>query len=284
LKCNLINPLAKRFFMDANASDAATPMPISPIILVGIGEIGQVLAAGFLKIGHPVIPVTRAQSLSDVLGASPHASALILAVAEKDLPALLPRIPANWHSRLVLLQNELLPQDWQNAGINNPTVISIWFEKKPGKPVKELMPSPVWGVQASPIQSTLTAVGLHARIVPNLTAMQHELVLKNVYILTTNIAGLAVGGDVYTLWQQHEPLARAIADEVIALQEKLIDAPLDRPALIAGMLEGFAGDPAHSCKGRTAHARLHRALTLAHQHGLNVPQLAAIAAQATPSA
>ncbi|MGC8697091.1 MAG: hypothetical protein ACP5Q0_01345 [Halothiobacillus sp.] len=269
--------------MDTHVSDSATPMPMSPIILVGVGEIGQVLAAGFLKIGHPVIPVTRAQSLSDVLNVFSQAGALIVAVAEKDLPALLPRIPANWHSRLVLLQNELLPQDWQAAGINHPTVLSIWFEKKPGKLVKELMPSPVWGAKAKLIQMALGAVGLTARIVPNLAAMQHELVLKNVYILTTNIAGLAVGGDVQTLWQMYEPLARAIADEVIALQEKLIDAPLDRPALIAGMLAGFAGDPAHSCKGRTAEARLQRALMLAHQHGLDVPQLAAIAAQAAPS-
>ncbi|HUN00175.1 MAG TPA: hypothetical protein PLI96_06805 [Halothiobacillus sp.] len=268
--------------MDSNVRDAAAPLPIAPIILVGVGEIGQVLAAGFLKTGHPVIPVTRAQSLSDVLSESPHAGALILAVAEKDLPALLPRIPASWHSRLVLLQNELLPRDWQDTGVINPTVISIWFEKKPGTPVKALMPSPVWGAQAKRLQVALQAVGLTTRIVPNLAAMQHELVLKNVYILTTNIAGLTVGGDVQTLWQRHEPLARAIADEVITLQEKLIDAPLDRSALIAGMLEGFAGDPTHRCMGRTAQARLQRALNLAHQHGLNLPQLTAIAAQAAP--
>jgi len=269
--------------MDSNVRDAAAPLPISPVILVGVGEIGQVLAAGFLKTGHPVIPVTRAQSLSDVLNESPHASALILAVAEKDLPALLPRIPAGWHSRLILVQNELLPPDWQKAGMNNPTVISIWFEKKPGKPVKELMPSPVWGAQAQCLHMALNAVGLNARIVPNLTAMQHELVLKNVYILTTNIAGLRVDGDVQTLWQLHEPLARAIADEVITLQEKLIDAPLDRAALIDGMLKGFAGDPTHRCMGRTAQARLQRALTLALKQGLNLPQLTAIAAQAMPS-
>lgn len=268
--------------MDSNRSNATTPLPVSPIILVGVGEIGQVLAAGFLKTGHPVIPVTRAQSLNDVLNDTPQAGALILAVAEKDLPALLPRIPAGWHSRLILVQNELLPPDWQAAGIDNPTVISIWFEKKPGKPVKELMPSPIWGAQAKRLQMALNAVGLHGRIVPNLTAMQHELVLKNVYILTTNIAGLQVGGDVQTLWRLHEPLARAIAGEVITLQEKLIHTPLDRAALIDGMLEGFAGDPAHSCQGRTAKARLQRALTQARKEGLNLPQLTAIATQATP--
>lgn len=256
----------------------------STVILVGVGEIGQVLAAGFLKIGYTVIPVTRAQALSEVLRSAPDACALILAVAEKDLPALLPTIPADWHKRLVLLQNELLPHDWQNLDIHEPTVISIWFEKKPGKLVKELMPSPVWGAQAERMQTALAAVGLNARIVPSLADMQHELVLKNVYILTTNIAGMRVGGDVHTLWAQHEPLARAIADEVIRLQEKLIQAPLDRARLIDGMLAGFAGDPAHSCKGRTAEARLQRALALAEQHGLHLAELSAIAAELKPSA
>ncbi len=249
----------------------------APVVLVGVGEIGHVLATGFLKAGHPVIPVTRAQSLTDVLAATPDACALVLAVGEKDLLAVLASIPPNWHNRLVLLQNELLPKDWQAVGIEHPTVISIWFEKKPGKLVKELMPSPVWGTHAGLIQTALAAVGLHGRIVPDLIAMQHELVIKNVYILTTNIAGIVVGGDVHTLWQAHEPLARAIANEVIILQEKLVGESLAQAPLIAGMLEGFAGDPTHSCTGRTAAARLQRALTLAHEHQLNLPQLTAIA-------
>ena len=249
----------------------------SAVILVGMGEIARVLAQGFLKTGHPVIPVTRDQSLSAVLACFHDAAALVLAVGEKDLPELLTHIPVKWHDRLVLLQNELLPKDWQAAGISRPTVISIWFEKKPGKLVKELMPSPVWGPNAELMAEALAAVGLHARIVTDKPSMEHELVIKNVYILTTNIAGLKVGGDVATLWSAHQPLARAIALEVIALQERLVGHDLDAHALIEGMRAGFEGDPAHACKGRTAPARLQRTLTLAMEYGLDLPVIKDIA-------
>lgn len=248
-----------------------------PVIMVGIGEIGQVLASGFLKTGHPVIPVTRQQSLSTVLSQIPDAVALVLAVGEKELPLLLQQIPADWHDRTVLLQNELLPKDWQATGMSSPTVISIWFEKKPGKPVKQLMPSPVWGSNAQLVAQALEAVGLSARIVADLLTMQNELVIKNVYILTTNIAGLKVGGDVGTLWQKHQSLARTIALEVIALQEKLVGQTLDPEPLIAGMLAGFEGDPAHGCQGRTAAARLQRALNQAKEFGLDLPCMQKIA-------
>lgn len=248
------------------------------VILVGVGEIAQVLAQGFLKTGHPVIPVTRRQSLSGVLAQSPDAVALVLAVGEKDLPPLLTQIPAEWHERLVLIQNELLPKDWQSAGIVNPTVISIWFEKKPGKLAKQLMPSPVWGRNAGLMAEALEAVGLSARPVADLASMQNELVIKNVYILTTNIAGLKVGGDVETLWREHQSLAHSVALEVIALQEKLVGQTLAAVPLIEGMLAGFEGDPAHGCQGRTAAARLQRALKLAEGFGLDLPVMKGIAA------
>lgn len=248
------------------------------VILVGLGEIGQVLAQGFLKTGHPLIPVTRRQSLPAVLAEYADAQALVLAVGEKELPTLLTQVPASWHERLVLIQNELLPKDWQSAGIVNPTVMSIWFEKKPGKLVKQLMPSPVWGGNAGLMAQALEAIGLNARIVTDLAAMQNELVIKNVYILTTNIAGLKVGGNVETLWREHQPLARSVAMEVIALQEKLIGQTLDPEPLIAGMLAGFEGYPAHGCQGRTAAARLQRALKQAERHGLDLPVMKEIAA------
>ncbi|WP_407276586.1 hypothetical protein [Halothiobacillus sp. DCM-1] len=250
-----------------------------PVVLVGVGEIGAIFAQGFLKLGHPVVPVTRAQTLMPVLAATPDAEALVLAVGEAALPEVLRAVPADWHDRLVLLQNELLPRDWLSAGIEDPTVISIWFEKKPGKVAKPLIPSPVYGRQSALVQAALATLNLPVRVVTSRAAMLQELVIKNVYILTTNIAGLRVGGDVATLWQAHRPLAEAVAAEVIALQEKLVQQPLDHAALIDGMLAGFEGDPTHACKGRTAAARLQRALLLAAELGLKLPTLQAIAAE-----
>lgn len=64
-----------------------------------------------------------------------------------------------------------------------------------------------------------------------------------------------------------------MASDVIDLQEWLTGRTFDRERLIQGMLEGFAGDPAHKCMGRSAPARLARALELADRAGLAVPRL-----------
>jgi hypothetical protein len=50
----------------------------------------------------------------------------------------------------------------------------------------------------------------------------------------------------------------------------------DRDALIAGMLEAFDGDPGHGCTGRSAPARLARALQHADAFGLSIPTLRAL--------
>ena len=99
---------------------------------------------------------------------------------------------------------------------------------------------------------------------------------KNVYILTTNIAGLKTGGTVSQLWSQHEAFARKVANEVMDIQDALTGMQHDRDALITGMLEAFAGDPEHGCTGRSAPSRLARAIGHADKYGLNVPTLRAL--------
>ena len=49
--------------------------------------------------------------------------------------------------------------------------------------------------------------------------------------------------------------------------------------MIQAMLVAFDGDLAHQCMGRSAPARLQRALEHADRHGLAVPTLRAIAAE-----
>ncbi|MEF3193364.1 MAG: hypothetical protein K6346_04010 [Halothiobacillaceae bacterium] len=250
---------------------------LDPIIIIGIGEIGGVLARGLLRLGHPVYPVNRDMPLSTAHTLNPEPQAVILAVGEADLQACLRDMPIPWRDRLVLLQNELLPREWEPHGLSHPTILSVWFEKKKGMDSKPLLPSPVYGPHAGLICKALAAVDLPSREVENMDTMLWELVRKNVYILTTNIAGLAVGGTVETLWRDHQPLAREVASDVIDLQEWLTGRTFDRERLIEGMLEGFHGDPSHKCMGRSAPARLARALGLADQAGLAVPTLREIA-------
>jgi hypothetical protein len=64
---------------------------------------------------------------------------------------------------------------------------------------------------------------------------------------------------------------------VIDIQEALTEQIYDRDALIAAMLEAFEGDLEHKCMGRSAPARLERAIAHADNFGLRTPTLRAIA-------
>jgi len=247
----------------------------SPIVVVGIGEMGSVFARGFMRLGYPVYPVTRDTDINALASELPNPQLVLVAVGEATLQDTLKSIPSQWSDKLALLQNELLPKDY--AHINNPTVISVWFEKKKGQDSKTLIPSPSFGPQAQLLVDGLNALDIPARSVASADAMNFELVVKNVYIVTTNIAGLRVGGDVGTLWKEHESFTRDVANDVIDIQEALTEQTYDRDALIAAMLEAFEGDLEHKCMGRSAPARLERAIAHADNFGLSTPTLRAIA-------
>jgi len=77
-----------------------------PVVLVGIGEMGGVFARGILRVGHPVIPVTRNSNMADIATAYPKPQLVLVSVAENDLHDTLSKIPATWHDRIGLLQND----------------------------------------------------------------------------------------------------------------------------------------------------------------------------------
>jgi hypothetical protein len=237
-----------------------------------------VFARGLLRLGHPVYPVNRDTDVAAVQAAVPDPQFVLVAVGEANLAPALARLSEGWRDRLVLLQNELLPDDF--AGFEQPTVISVWFEKKPGQDAKVIIPSPAYGPHASTLQAALGRLDIPVRILNDAGQLAFELVVKNLYILTSNIAGLRTGGTVSELWERHQDLARAVAGDVGDIQEALTGRQFDRAALLAAMLEAFAGDPDHKCMGRSAPARLQRALAHADAHQLAVPTLREIAAQA----
>ena len=250
----------------------------NPVVVVGIGEMGSVFARGFLRLGFPVYPVIRDMEEADMAAVATRVDPelALVAVAEQDIHKVLTDIPRPWRNHLVLLQNELLPNDWIEHNLD-PTVISVWFEKKPGMDSRVIMPSPVYGRYAQQVADALGAVNITTRVLDSADEMLFELVLKNVYILTTNISGLQTGGTVGELWSKHQDIATAVAGEIIQLQQALTGETLDTPRLIEGMVRAINGDPGHACTGRNAATRLERALGLADQHGLDLPQLKHIA-------
>lgn len=243
------------------------------IVLIGMGEMGGVFARGFLRFGHPVFPITRDMDM-DASAANINDPELVLvAVAENDLQPVLQQLPDQWRHHTVLLQNELLPRDWENHQLQDPSIISVWFEKKQGQDYKVLIPSPVYGPKAELIKDALATINIPCRVIETEDEMLHELVLKNVYIVTTNVAGLETGGTVSELWKNHRELATTLANEVLDIQEWLTKKTFDRTRMLKDMLTAFEGDPDHNCMGRSAPARLQRALQLADEAGLEVVEM-----------
>ena len=250
---------------------------MNEVVVIGLGQLGRVFAGGLLRIGCTVVPANRGDDMAALAKTHPAPERVLIAVAENDLHAVLAALPEAWKSRVALIQNELLPRDWLAHGYADPTVISVWFEKKKGVDARPLIASPVAGPGAALLCRALTSIDLPCREVAMGDELLFELVRKNVYILTTNIAGLKTGGTVAQLWAQHQVFARQVANEVMDIQDALTGVQHDREALIAGMLEAFDGDPDHGCTGRSAPARLVRAIAHADEFGLAVPTLRALA-------
>ena len=242
------------------------------IVVIGLGEMGSVFARGFLKLGYPVYPVTRNMNLAETAAKIPDPRLVIVAVAESDIHNVIGKLPECWHPHVVLLQNELLPRDWQNT-LKTPTVISVWFEKKKGQDSKVIIPSPVYGPNAILIKDALATLDIPCDVLKNNDELLFELVRKNVYILTSNIAGLAVGGNVGELWDQHRDFATNVVKDVLIIQEQLTQTTLNSEPYIKGMVKAFEGDPEHKCMGRSAPQRLARALQQASDFGVEVPTL-----------
>lgn len=250
-------------------------MAKKPVVVIGMGEMGSVFARGLLRLGHPIYPVIRATRMKTLATEMPEPRMVLVAVAENELKPMLKQIPKVWRDRLALLQNELLPSDFQH--LRKVTVISVWFEKKKGQDSKVIIPSPAHGPRAKLLRKALATLDIPVDVIERKRDMLFELVAKNLYILTSNIAGLRVGGTVGELRDAHPELMHDVARDVIRLQEALTGSRFNNDQLIAAMLRAFDGDPDHKCMGRSAHDRLRRALDHADRLEITLPTLRAIA-------
>jgi len=245
-----------------------------PIVVLGIGELGSVFSRAFLKNNHPVYPITRSTDI-DELKTSIDPELILVCTAEGDLQSALSSIPTEWKDRVAMMQNELLPRDWETHNFTNPTAISVWFEKKKGMDSKVLISSPAFGPEAQILADSLALIDIPAHVVANEDELLFELVLKNLYILTTNIAGMAIesGSNVNDLRNQHLALMREVSADVLKLQSALTGKTFNDVELEQGMIKAFEGDLNHGCMGRSAPARLDRALDQANEFNLEVPTL-----------
>lgn len=248
----------------------------TPIIIIGIGELGGEFARGFLRCGYPVYPITRQTNSVELSQQIPDPALVLITVQESELQSTLQQLPHVWKNKIGLLQNELLPRDWQQHKLINPTIAVVWFEKKPAMAISNILYTPVYGAQAPLITKALHAINIPNRLLETEDELLFQLVRKSLYIYTVNICGLFSNYKVGELWHQHQAFAIEIAEEVLSIQEWLTGKKLPRKELIAGMAEGIEDCPDRYCLGRSAPDRLQRVLNYAKQAGIKTPKLTQI--------
>ncbi len=252
-------------------------MSTKTYVVMGLGQIGGTFAQALLRAGHPVHPIVRGQDPAAVLEGIAEVERVVVAVGEADLGDAIASVPARFRDRLLLLQNELLPPAWERHGAIDPTVAVVWFEQKKDKARKVILPTPLAGPGADEMVRALEGLGIAAERVDG-DRLVLELVAKNLYILTANIAGLQVGGTVGALLEAHGELTSAIARDVLRLEAAKLGRAVDEEAAMARFAEAIAGDPEHGAMGRSAPSRLERALQDGARLGVDLPQLREIAA------
>lgn len=246
------------------------------VVIVGLGELGQVLAAGFLKIGHPVYPLNRGSSFAEITSLALNPFLIIVAVGEKDLTGVLVTLPEAFKDRIILLQNNILEPDWLSHRINLPTILVAWLDKKPGRPSISVLPNKTFGPHRKVLAQALNSLHIETHACPD-EELDRALVAKSLYISTINIAALRVGGTVGALWSHHRSLVEGIVDEILQIQSCRLGRKLDKDPIIQDMLDGFRGDSNHLCLGRSAPYRLANALSFADQFQLDTPIIREIA-------
>ncbi len=257
-------------------------MRMEDVVVMGLGQMGAVFSHAALRAGQRVTPALRKTSIEELGQALPAPESVVVAVGEQELAGALASLkaaPEAYRRRALLLQNELLPGVWAEQGIEDPTVAVVWFEKKQNTAVRPIRSTPIAGPQRERWVKALGALGIPAHAIEG-EALLFELVAKNVYILTSNIAGLKVGGSVGELLSKHRPLALDVAKEVCAVQAALTGQVLDVDALFAHYEESVAADPDHGCRGRSAPSRLERMQHQAQEMGVPIPRCDVIAALA----
>jgi hypothetical protein len=247
-----------------------------PVVIVGVGEIGTVFGAGFLRLGRPVFPVILGMNPVEVAERIGPVALALVAVREDDLHAVLDNLPPAWRDRIGLVQNELMPADWMRHGIENPTVAAVWFEKRSGKLPAPYFPSPVFGPGSELMIDALRANGLEAYGLSSPDELLYELVRKNLYIISKNIAGLAAPGSVGELWQSHRQVFLQVAEDVYQIQEARAGVRLPRERLFQQFQSDVEALPDKGTAGGSARGRLARTLAQADAARLPVPALRAV--------
>lgn len=249
----------------------------NPIVIIGLGQLGETFSKSWHQLGYPIVPVRRRQTLPEAFDQKPQA--VLIATGERDLPSVLATLSPGLKDRAILLQNELVPRIWAPY-LTTPTLAAIWFEKKPGITLHSLRPSVAYGPQVHLLSTAFEVLNQPLQSVDTYEHMVVELMIKNTFILATNIYGLVSPGPLKNfISPRHRTRVQQLLNEICPLQSCLtgLMCPVDRTS--HDIWEVIAKNAELVVPGRSALDRLHRTITTARQSNLFTPELDRIARQ-----
>ena len=251
----------------------------TPIIVIGMGELGSLFSNGFLRLGIPIIPILRSDNIKDFETITP--ILVLIAVDIQDLNKVLDDVPKSWWNVIVLLQNELLPGNWNHLSIPFPSIVVVWLEKKKQSlKIRSFSPEIVYSPNKD--LGDLIELCLNKQNIPTLrVAMEDEILIemvqKNLFNLTMNVMGLYLGENSTfndLLNDKNYEIRNLVARECLSLQKaQLKDLKLSENEMITKMWNYMSLVPEMKCQGRYAKARLDRAISTSKKYGIEVTQL-----------
>lgn len=245
----------------------------NPCVVVGIGQVGQVLAMGLLRQGYPVFPLNRGDDPACLMQALCNPQLILITVGKENLSSVLTALPESWRQHVALVQNELSPKDWREAKITNPTLASLWFERRDNGVPRVILPTPLFGPKVNILAEALSAMRLPFRMVASEDAMIVELALKYLFTLSTMFGSLKTGGSIGVLWKNYRALALAIAEEVLSVGELRFGLPLPCQTLLERLAAVFDAAPDLIMIRDNTLARLEETVEFAQTNHLKVPTL-----------
>ncbi|MDB4988971.1 MAG: hypothetical protein JWN04_4149 [Myxococcaceae bacterium] len=248
------------------------------LVVYGLGELGQLYGAAALRAGLRVTPITRALAAQSILQALPHDVPVLVAVSESSLDDALEVLGRERGNASILLQNELFPSQWQRHELR-PTVMVPWLLKKRGVALTVARATPVFGPHAELMCELHRALDVPVIKLRDEAALHQALVEKYAFIVTINALGL-LRDRTLGMWLQEDPiLVHAVALEAAQLGAILCEQDVDLPRCARAVSEGMRALGTTGARGRTAEARVSRALEHGRRIGLALPELSRAAAE-----
>lgn len=242
------------------------------LVVYGVGELGQLYGSGALRAGVRVTPVTRSVPPSEALANLSADVPVLVAVQESSLDEVLASLPEARRDAVILLQNDLFPSRYRKVGVR-PTVIVPWLLKKRGTPLTIARATPVFGRHAALVHAIHEVLGVPSAELADERALHQAMVEKYAFILGINALGL-LRDRTLAGWLQEDPLrVRALTTEAAELGAALCETTIDHAACDRVVREAFHGLSTMSARGRTAEARVRRALEQASALKLDLPEL-----------